>query len=34
MCDFSLQESPQKSKNNCPAIVEAYFFKIRQSGDL
>lgn len=33
MCDFPLQESPE-SKNNYPAILEAYFFKIGQSGDL
>lgn len=33
MCDFPLQESPA-SKNNYPAILEAYFFKIGQSGDL
>lgn len=33
MCDFPLQESPV-SKNNYPAILEAYFFKIGQSGDL
>lgn len=34
MCDFPLQESPEKSKNNYPTILEAYFFKIGQSGDL
>ncbi len=33
MCDFPLPELPE-SKNNYPAILEAYFFKIGQSGDL
>lgn len=33
MCDFPAEESPV-SKNNYPAILEAYFFKIGQSGDL
>lgn len=32
MCDFPAEESPVSK--NYPAILEAYFFKIGQSGDL
>lgn len=34
MCDFLLKELLEKGKNNYPSILEAYFFKIGQSGDL